>query len=118
MSKPAKPLEFLSSKRFQDALMTLRKKFKYIVLDTPPILPVSDAVVLAPHVDGVILVVGAESTNHPAAKEALSRLQQVKAEVIGGILSKGNPSTLRTYGQGYYYGYDSYHDNRRNGALA
>ncbi|MDH5231760.1 MAG: polysaccharide biosynthesis tyrosine autokinase [Gammaproteobacteria bacterium] len=113
VSKPAKPLEFLSSKRFEEALLLLRKKFKYIVLDTPPILPVSDAIVMAPLVDGVVLIVGAESTKYPASKEALARLRQVKAEVIGTVLSKGNPRTLRNYGQGYYYGYDYYHEKNR-----
>ena len=109
VGKPAKPLEFLSSRRFADCLAQLRKKFKYIILDTPPVLPVSDSIVLAPLVDGVVMVVAAERTKHPAAREALSRLQQVNAEMLGTILSMGSPRTLKAYGQGHYYGYSYYH---------
>ncbi|MDH5377470.1 MAG: hypothetical protein OEX00_04005, partial [Gammaproteobacteria bacterium] len=109
VSKPAKPLEFLSSKRFKDALKILRTKFKYIVVDTPPLLPVSDAIVLGSLADGVILAVAAESTKYPAAKEALSRLQSKSVEVIGAVLTKGDRKTFKTYGKDYYYGYDSYY---------
>jgi succinoglycan biosynthesis transport protein ExoP len=119
VGKPAKPLEFLSSRRFADSLALLRKKFKYIILDTPPILPVSDTIVLAPLVDGIVMVVAAEKTKHPAAREALIRLQQVNAEVLGSILSMGNPRTLKAYGQGHYYGYSYYHyyDDRKKAAV-
>jgi len=103
--KPAKPIEFLSSKRFKEALAVLRKKFKFIIIDTPPILPVSDAIVLAPIVDGAILVIGAESTKHAMAKDALSRLEQVNAPVLGAVLSRANPKTFGSYGSSYYYGY-------------
>ncbi|MDX1812949.1 MAG: polysaccharide biosynthesis tyrosine autokinase, partial [Gammaproteobacteria bacterium] len=103
--KPAKPIEFLSSRRFKEAIAVLRKKFKFIVIDTPPILPVSDAIVLAPVVDGAILVIGAESTKHAMAKDAISRLEQVNAPLLGAVLSRANPKTFGSYGSSYYYGY-------------
>ena len=103
--KPAKPLEFLSSKRFKEALILLRKKFKFIVIDTPPVLPVSDALVLAPIVDGTLLVIGAESTKHAMTKDAISRIETVGAPILGCVLSRANPKTFGSYGSNYYYGY-------------
>jgi len=105
MMKPAKPIEFLSSKRFSDALLLMRKKFKYIVIDTPPVLPVSDAIVLASIVDGTLMVVGAESTKYAMTKDALNRLEQANTPMLGTVLSRANPKTFGYYGSNYYYGY-------------
>lgn len=104
-TKPAKPIEFLSSKRFKEALLILRKKFKFIVIDTPPVLPVSDALVLAPIVDGTVLVIGAESTKHAMAKDAINRIETVNAPILGCVLTRANPKTFGSYGSNYYYGY-------------
>jgi len=110
--KPAKPIEFLSSRRFAEVIKILRTKFKFIVVDTPPVLPVSDAVALASLVDGAILVVGAESTKHAMTLDALQRLRQVNAPMLGAVLSRANPKTFGSYGSNYYYaygyGYSSY----------
>jgi len=103
--KPAKPIEFLSSRRFADALLVLRKKFKYIVIDTPPVLPVSDAIVLSPIVDGIVMVVCAESTKHAMTKDALNRLSHVNSTMVGAVLTRANPKTFGSYGSNYYYGY-------------
>ena len=103
--KPAKPIEFLSSRRFSDSLKLLRKKFKFIIIDTPPVLPVSDAIVLSSIVDGVIMVVGAEKTKHGMTQDALHRLQHVNAPMIGTVLTRARAFNGYGYGDGYSYGY-------------
>ncbi len=101
---PANPLEFLASRRFANALESLKKYFRYIVIDAPPVLPVSDALILSKLADGTIFVVGAESTVQAAASEALVRLAKADARIVGTILSQARQKTLNAYGGGYYYG--------------
>ena len=118
IAKPAKPIEFLSSKKFRKAIDVLRTKFKYIVVDTPPVLPVSDSIVLSSIIDGVVMIVGAETTKMPAAKEALSRMQSKNIDILGSVLSKGNRRTFKTYGKDYYYGYDKYYSGKGKAGTA
>ena len=105
---PEKPLELFSSTRFKTVLEDLAKRFHYIVIDSPPILPVSDTVVLSPLCDGVVMVVGAEKTHKKAVFGAVDRLNRVGANVMGTVLSQASIRTMSSYGDHYYYGYDKY----------
>ncbi|MDH3326838.1 MAG: polysaccharide biosynthesis tyrosine autokinase [Gammaproteobacteria bacterium] len=104
---PAHPAEIFASAQFGALLKQLKKKFKYIVIDSPPLLPVSDSLQIAQHVDGIALVIGAESTTRQCAKEALDRLKRLDAPVMGVILSQVTLKELSSYGY-YGYGYGSY----------
>ena len=110
---PDNPLEFLATKRFASSLKFLRKKFDYIVVDSPPLLPVSDGVILSPLCDGVIMVVGAEETRQNAVSSALMRLQKIDAEILGVVLSRANIKTMGYYSDHHYYGYDYYSSDKR-----
>lgn len=105
---PAKPLELLSSKKFKLLLEDLSKRFSYIVVDSPPVLPVSDSVVLSPLCDGVVIAVAAEKTHKKAVYGAIDRLNRVGANVMGTVLSQANIRTMISYGDHYYYGYEKY----------
>jgi succinoglycan biosynthesis transport protein ExoP len=98
------PLELLSSKKFEGLLELLKSQFDYIIMDGPPTLPVSDACIIANKVDGVIFAVKAEDTRIKVAKEAVSRLQKLNANVIGAVFTVADPTKMSYYGGQYYSG--------------
>jgi len=98
------PLELLSSQKFEQVLKSLKSHFDYIILDGPPTLPVSDSCILANKVDGVIFAVKAEDTRIKVAKEAVSRLQKLNANIIGAVLTVAEPHKMSYYGDHYYSG--------------
>ncbi len=98
------PLELLSSQKFEQVLESLKSHFDYIILDGPPTLPVSDSCILANKVDGVIFAVKAEDTRIKVAKEAVSRLQKLNANIIGAVLTVAEPNKMSYYGDHYYSG--------------
>jgi succinoglycan biosynthesis transport protein ExoP len=108
---PPNPLEILSSDRFARMLDETKKHFEHVVIDTAPILPVSDGVVLGRLVDGVILVLKAGATTHNMAQEATKRLRAAKINPLGVVLSQVVQRRTASYYNdsyyysGYYYGY-------------
>ena len=106
---PTNPAELLFSPRFGQALTELGERFAHIVIDTPPMLGVSDSLVLAPRVDGVILVLRHGHAGRDAAQRAVQMLGSVRARVLGVVL---NHADLRTTAAGYPY----YHQEPPNGA--
>ncbi|MBX2857289.1 MAG: polysaccharide biosynthesis tyrosine autokinase [Cellvibrionaceae bacterium] len=105
---PPNPLHLLSSQQFLLLLKQLKEQFKYIVIDSPPILPVSDAAVLGNLSDAVIMAVKAEETSHKVAKEAVNRLTKNGVNITGCVLTQAEPQRMSDYGEHYseaYYGY-------------
>lgn len=98
------PLELLSSQKFDALLEKLKLHFDYVVLDGPPTLPVSDSCILANKVDGVIFAVKAEDTRIKVAKEAVTRLQKLNANIVGVVLTVAEPNKMSDYGDHYYSG--------------
>jgi capsular exopolysaccharide synthesis family protein len=101
---PKDPMELLSSSKFEVLLASLKSKYDYIILDGPPTLPVSDSCILANKVDGVVVVVRAESTKVKVAEEGISRLKKLNANVIGTVLTLAEPKKMIDYGDYYYAG--------------
>jgi len=97
---PPNPAEMLGSQRMQELLGSIAQRADVVLLDSPPALPVTDAVVLASEVDAVLLVVAAGETRCGALQQAVGVLRQVGANVIGVILNK-----VSTDRGGYYYYY-------------
>ena len=95
------PSELLLNGRLKTLLERVTPIFDWVILDSPPLLPVADASLLADHVDGVILVVRAASTPTGAAERACQELQG--RNVIGVVLNAVEQS--QTYGSYYYAGY-------------
>ncbi|MFT7260881.1 MAG: succinoglycan biosynthesis transport protein ExoP [Glaciecola sp.] len=98
------PLELLSSKKFENLFESFKNDFDYIIMDGPPTLPVSDSCMLANKVDGVIFVVKAKDTNIKDAKEAISRLRKLNANMVGAVLTMAEPREMSSYGDHYYSG--------------
>jgi len=100
---PPNPAEILGSGRMSQLLAELSERFDMVIIDSPPTLAVTDAAVLAPKVDGVMLVVRSGKADRQAVKRAVASLQAVKANVLGVTLS-----AVESDGRdGYYYYYYS-----------
>jgi succinoglycan biosynthesis transport protein ExoP len=106
---PPNPAELLLTKRFKVVLDELATRFDRILLDSPPILAVTDAVLLSRVTDGIILVAQAGKTHTEDVTLAVRQLRDVDAPVLGVILNVIDISGRR-YG-GYYYAYGGYGDN-------
>ncbi len=106
---PPNPLEFVSSERFARTLAELRKRFSHIIIDSSPVLPMSDALVIGSKVEGVVLVVRAEKTSHGAARDALKRLASARAPLLGVVLSHVDIRKAAYYGGTYYGNYHGYY---------
>src|SRR5262249_12414000 len=101
---PPNPAELLMTKRFEGVLKELETRFDLIILDSPPLQPVTDAVVLSKHTDGVILVVRSGKTLRDEVKRSARQLRNVGGTIIGVIVNEFNASSR----DGYYYGYYNY----------
>lgn len=100
------PSELLGSDRMKEVLAELKDKYDYVLIDAPPILPVTDAAVLASRVDGVILLIASGQAAPSLVRESKNRLEQAGANILGVILNKVEVSTSGYgYGYGYYYYY-------------
>lgn len=98
---PPNPSELLGSKRMQALIQKASSVYDIILFDTPPVLAVTDAQILANFVDGTILVVRSKNTELEAALKAKEALTQAKAKILGTVLNDREKSATSTY---YYYG--------------
>jgi protein-tyrosine kinase len=87
---PPNPAEILASQRMAELLLLLRETVEYVLIDTPPIIAVTDAAVLATRVDGVLLVVNAGKTRRDLAIKARDMLRQVNANILGVVLNNAS----------------------------
>lgn len=101
---PLNPLKLISSPRFQSHIKDAAKKYNYVILDAPPVLPVSDPLVLAGYVDAVVYAIRARSTPFQHISRCLQSLQRVEAPVCGVVLNQLEMG-------GTYYSYYSYGHN-------
>jgi polysaccharide biosynthesis transport protein len=102
---PPQPAELLSSIVLKDYIARWRNEYDHVVIDTPPCLTVTDAVLLSPEADRVILVARSGQTTKPALRRACDLLQQVDARVMGVVL---NALNLRSVDGYYSYSYGAY----------
>jgi capsular exopolysaccharide synthesis family protein len=84
---PPNPHELLSSPQFARMLTQLGEQFRWVIIDTPPVMPVSDAALVAHIASGVLFVVGSEQTTVPAALNALEQLEAANARFVGAVLN-------------------------------
>jgi capsular exopolysaccharide synthesis family protein len=99
---PGRPAELLQSEAMGEVVSGLREVADYVVMDTAPILLVSDALALAPLVDGVLFVADSDKTTRSAVAHARDQLEQVGSTIIGSVLNNFHPSKAKSY---RYYGY-------------
>jgi len=99
---PPNPAELLASTNMRDVLEELRGQYDHIVVDTPPTLSVTDAVVLSPRADAIVLVIRSGHTTKQALRRSRDILMQVNAKVSGVLLNAVDLSSPDYY---YYYEY-------------
>jgi capsular exopolysaccharide synthesis family protein len=84
---PSHPADLLASAQMSDLLRQLRSEYEYILIDTPPVIPVTDAVVIGSQVDGVLLVIRAGGTQRGIVGRATELINQAHAKIIGHVLT-------------------------------
>src|SRR5699024_8696800 len=102
---PPNPSELLQTQAMSDLLADLRKQFDVILIDAPPLLPVTDAAILASQADGAVLVVRHGKTTRDQVHHSVDRLEGVGARLVGTVLNMTPNRTKSSYGYGYGYGY-------------
>jgi capsular exopolysaccharide synthesis family protein len=112
----ANPTELLAGQRMHGVIAELSERFDVVLIDSPPVLPVADAMILSSYVDAVLLVVSAGQTRRGELRRTAEKLAQAKASVVGAVLNKA--SAQEEYG--YYGGYQPYvlpeNDSKNGGA--
>jgi capsular exopolysaccharide synthesis family protein len=116
-TKAPSPTELLASDAFRAMLAELRATHDVVVVDTPPVLAVTDPSLLAPLMDGVIIVVRCEKTDQEAFTQAVEQLRRVGADILGVVVNRA-PVRVRGYGYRYEYFSYEYHDAENPGALS
>lgn len=99
------PAELLGSRAMDNVLSTLKEQFEFVLVDSPPILRVTDGVVLATKTDGVLFVIKGGEWSHDIIQRAVSQLDNVRANTLGVVLNCVDP---KRGGSSYYY-YRHYH---------
>ncbi|MCA9933259.1 MAG: polysaccharide biosynthesis tyrosine autokinase [Ardenticatenaceae bacterium] len=114
---PPNPAELLNSQRMSQVLAELREVADVIVYDTPPALTVADASILAPQVDGTMLVIDTGNTRRDTFIQAVQRLQKTSSNMFGVVMNRLRPGRSGYYYDYYYYYYHYYgayeQDNRK-----
>ncbi len=107
---PPNPAELLGSPMMKQIIDALRAHYEWVLIDAPPLLAMADAPVLCPLVDGVVLVIAAESATRPAVARAIDQVQSVGGKIAGLVLNKVNLER-NSYYYSQYYGeyYRSYY---------
>jgi succinoglycan biosynthesis transport protein ExoP len=100
---PPNPADLLSSHKLADAIAELRTKYKFIVIDSPPVMAATDAVILSVQTDGVLLVVRSGETPKEAFTRTRDLLNSVKCRILGVVLNAVDSSA-----PDYYYSYRYY----------
>ena len=98
---PANPAELLGSPQFKALLAELKNKFSYVVLDCPPVLPVSDPTIIAPLVDGLLFVSVIDKESKPQIERAERTLRGVGGNILGCVVNRADDA-------GTAYGYKAY----------
>ncbi|MEL5898970.1 CpsD/CapB family tyrosine-protein kinase [Clostridium sporogenes] len=110
-TRPPNPSELISSNRMMEFVEELKKEYDYIILDSPPVIPVTDAQLLANYADGCLLVVSSGEVEKEAVIKAKDLLNKVNANIIGIVLNKLEVREKGYYG--YYYHYYYGEDGRK-----
>jgi capsular exopolysaccharide synthesis family protein len=105
---PPNPSELLGSAKMSELLAQLAAGYDVVLIDTPPLLPVTDATILTKMVGGALVVVGADRLHRAQLVESLASLETAGARVYGMVVNKVARRDSSNHGYGYGYGYASY----------
>ena len=104
---PPNPADLLGSDEMQALLNQLRQAADFVVVDTAPLLVVSDTLILAPLSDGVLVVADATTSTRGAIAHLREQLDQVESKVVGGVLNNFDPSRAKYHPSYYRYAYSN-----------
>jgi capsular exopolysaccharide synthesis family protein len=115
-SRAPNPAELLCSIKMEKLVQTLRQNFDHVVIDSPPILPITDATIISTLVDGVIMVVESDKTSRAALNRACRVMEHSGGRILGTVFNKVDTRRDGYYGYRYYHGYYTrsasyYHEN-------
>lgn len=112
---PPNPLELILSQRFRDLIEQLRSKYSVVIIDTPPVQLVSDAVVISTIVDEMVYVIKADETNYQLARSGMRKIRSAGGHILGVAINRlnferadkyyGDSLAYHKYGHKYGYGY-------------
>ncbi len=102
---PPNPAELVGSQRMRDTLATLRERYDFVILDSPPVLPVTDAVLIAREADGVVMVVKGHDTPRELLRRARDQLAQANTRLLGSVVNNVDLGWGDLFFYNRYYGY-------------
>ena len=109
---PPNPSELLGSARFKELVDAVGKEYSYVIIDTPPVDVVTDALVIAPQTAGLVLVVKDQVTPTDAIRRAIESAKFADINILGAVMNAANPKSGGKYGYRKYgyrkYGYQKY----------
>lgn len=105
-SVPPNPAELVGSKRMEFLIQYLKKSFDFIVIDSPPVMPASDAMLMAPWTDGTILVMKSGNTERRIIQDVIDQYQNSQLPIIGSVLNQVDMKK-----EGYYRYYSKYYSS-------
>lgn len=97
---PPNPSELLGSEQMKNVLQRAKEQYDYVLIDTPPVMPVTDALIVGRFVDGMILVIASAEVKVEMARDVKNQLVNAGANILGVVLNK-----VRSEHYGYGYGY-------------
>lgn len=110
---PPNPAELVGSMRMKGLIEEVSSQYDVVLIDTPPVIAVTDAAILAQEVDGVILVLASGEVNKEYAQRAKDQLDKVGAKILGAVLNKADMKSSEYYYYYYYHGSDDSQKHKR-----
>jgi len=105
-SVPPNPSELIGSKRMEFLVQYLEKNFDFIVIDTPPVMPATDAILMAPRTDGTVFVIKSGNTDRKIIQDVIGQFKTANLPIIGSVLN-----LLDMKKEGYYRYYNKYYSS-------
>lgn len=104
---PPYPSEMIDSERMGEVITAVKSSFDMIIIDSPPVIPVTDALILANRVDGTIVVVSVGTTEKELFKRTIKELEKVGANILGTVANNVSTKGKRYSSYGHYYEYSA-----------
>lgn len=106
-TRVANPSELLGSRKLNGLVEALKSEYSYIVIDTPPLGRVTDCAVIAPVIDGLLIVINAEQNSYKAVRTMKAQYEKANGKILGVVLNKCDLTDKSSYyGRMYGYGYE------------
>lgn len=103
---PPNPLELLGSSRTEFLIAHLKSQFDFIVIDTPPVMPATDALVMGPRTDGTIFIISAGYVNRKIIQSVINQFKNADKPILGCVLNRVDMKK-----EGYYRYYKKYYQS-------